>query len=110
MLRLRRYSVAAGGVKMGPQVGQGTVRFASNDDARRALVSLNHSYMGTRYAAARQRGGGMLCSRHRPKRVAWQRGEAPTGREDVARCADGVRSRVPDPLAVCRYIELFFAS
>jgi len=43
------YSIAAGGVKMGPQVGQGTVRFASNDDARRALVSLNHSYMGTRY-------------------------------------------------------------
>ena len=43
------YSVAPGGVKMGPQVGQGTVRFNNADDARRALVNLNHSYMGNRY-------------------------------------------------------------
>ena len=44
-----RYSVAAGGIKMGPQVGQGTVRFSTNEEARRALVKLNHSYMGNRY-------------------------------------------------------------
>ena len=43
------YNVASGGVKMGPQVGQGTVRFNHADDARRALVNLNHSYMGNRY-------------------------------------------------------------
>lgn len=34
---------------MGPQVGQGTVRFATSEDARRALINLNHSYMGNRY-------------------------------------------------------------
>ena len=45
----RSYAVASGGVKMGPQVGQGTVRFATSEDARRALVNLNHSYMGNRY-------------------------------------------------------------
>ena len=43
------YAVASGGIKMGPQVGQGTVRFSNTDDARRALVNLNHSYMGNRY-------------------------------------------------------------
>ena len=43
------YNVASGGIKMGPQVGQGTVRFNHADDARRALVNLNHSYMGNRY-------------------------------------------------------------
>lgn len=44
-----RYAVASGGVKLGPQVGQGTVRFSTSDDAKRALLSLNHSYMGNRY-------------------------------------------------------------
>ena len=34
---------------MGPQVGQGTVRFSSAEEARRAIVALNHSYMGNRY-------------------------------------------------------------
>jgi hypothetical protein len=43
------YPVIPGGVKMGPQTGQGTVRFAHADDARRALTSLNHGYMGSRY-------------------------------------------------------------
>mmetsp|Transcript_34322 Transcript_34322/g.77851 ORF Transcript_34322/g.77851 Transcript_34322/m.77851 type:complete len:167 (+) Transcript_34322:450-950(+) len=43
------YSLQSGGVKLGPQVGQGTVRFSSADEARRAIVSLNHSYMGNRY-------------------------------------------------------------
>jgi len=43
------YAVASGGVKLGPQVGQGTVRFSTSDDAKRALLSLNHSYMGNRY-------------------------------------------------------------
>lgn len=43
------YSIGSGGVKMGPQVGQGTVRFTTAEEARRALVSLNHSYMGSRY-------------------------------------------------------------
>jgi len=43
------YSLVAGGVKLGPQVGQGTVRFSSAEEARRAIVSLNHSYMGNRY-------------------------------------------------------------
>ena len=40
---------AAGGIKLGPQGGHGHVRFASVEEARRALVSLNHSYMGNRY-------------------------------------------------------------
>ena len=44
-----RYSITSGGVKLGPQVGQATVKFSSSDDARRALVNLNHSYMGSRY-------------------------------------------------------------
>ena len=43
------FGLASHGVKMGPQVGQGTVRFNSIDDARRALLHLNHSYMGSRY-------------------------------------------------------------
>ena len=43
------YSIVSGGVRMGPQVGQGTVRFTSSDEARRALLSLNHGYMGNRY-------------------------------------------------------------
>jgi len=43
------YSIAAGGIKLGPQGGHGHVRFASVEEARRALVSLNHSYMGNRY-------------------------------------------------------------
>ena len=43
------YALAAGGVKLGPQVGQATVRFKDAEDARRALVNLNHSYMGSRY-------------------------------------------------------------
>ena len=44
-----RYSVASGGIKLGPQVGQGTVRFTNAEDARRALVNLNGHYMGNRY-------------------------------------------------------------
>jgi len=43
------YSVISGGIKLGPQVGQGTVRFANAEESRRALLSLNHSYMGNRY-------------------------------------------------------------
>jgi hypothetical protein len=43
------YSLASNGIKMGPQVGQGMVRFASAEEARKALVNLNHSYMGNRY-------------------------------------------------------------
>jgi len=43
------YSIAAGGIKLGPQGGHGHVRFTSVDEARRALVNLNHSYMGNRY-------------------------------------------------------------
>ena len=43
------YGVAKDGVKLGPQVGQATVRFATADEARKALVGLNHSYMGSRY-------------------------------------------------------------
>lgn len=43
------YSLASGGVKLGPQVGQATVRFSHADDAKRALLNLNHSYMGNRY-------------------------------------------------------------
>jgi len=43
------YNIASGGIKLGPQGGHGHVRFASVDEARRALVSLNHSYMGNRY-------------------------------------------------------------
>jgi len=43
------YSLAPSGVKLGPQGGHGHVRFSSVDEARRALVSLNHSYMGNRY-------------------------------------------------------------
>lgn len=43
------YNVTAGGIKLGPQVGQGTVRFSNAEDARRALVNLNRSYMGNRY-------------------------------------------------------------
>lgn len=48
-VRARRYSVISGGIKLGPQVGQGTVRFANAEESRRALLSLNHSYMGNRY-------------------------------------------------------------
>ena len=47
--RLCRYPVASGGIKLGPQVGQGTVRFSSAEDARRALINLNGQYMGSRY-------------------------------------------------------------
>ena len=43
------FSLASGGVRLGPQVGQGTVKFGSADDAKRALLALNHSYMGSRY-------------------------------------------------------------
>ena len=43
------YPLIKDGIKIGPQVGQGTVRFATAEDARKALVSLNHSYMGSRY-------------------------------------------------------------
>lgn len=43
------YSLAAGGIKLGPQGGHGTVRFSSAGEARRALVNLNGSYMGNRY-------------------------------------------------------------
>mmetsp|Transcript_34670 Transcript_34670/g.76260 ORF Transcript_34670/g.76260 Transcript_34670/m.76260 type:complete len:284 (+) Transcript_34670:937-1788(+) len=43
------YAVASGGIKLGPQGGHGTVRFGSADEARRALLCLNHSYMGSRY-------------------------------------------------------------
>ena len=43
------YALIKDGIKIGPQVGQGTVRFATAEDARKALVSLNHSYMGSRY-------------------------------------------------------------
>ena len=43
------YPLIKEGIKIGPQVGQGTVRFATAEDARKALVSLNHSYMGSRY-------------------------------------------------------------
>lgn len=43
------YSLLSGGVKLGPQVGQGTVRFSNAEEARRAIVSLNHGYMGNRY-------------------------------------------------------------
>ena len=47
--RFRLATRAAGGIKLGPQGGHGHVRFASVEEARRALVSLNHSYMGNRY-------------------------------------------------------------
>eukprot|EP00965_Chrysotila_dentata_P167272 5522830-Pleurochrysis_carterae.AAC.1 len=47
--RARLYAVASGGIKLGPQGGHGTVRFGSADEARRALLCLNHSYMGSRY-------------------------------------------------------------
>ena len=43
------YSIVAGGIKLGPQGGHGVVRFTSAEEARRAMVSLNHSYMGNRY-------------------------------------------------------------
>jgi len=43
------YSIASGGIKLGPQGGHGTVRFSSTEEARRALLNLNHSYMGNRY-------------------------------------------------------------
>jgi hypothetical protein len=45
----RRYNIASGGIKLGPQGGHGHVRFTSVEEARRALVALNHSYMGNRY-------------------------------------------------------------
>ena len=44
-----RYSVASGGITLGPRVGQGTVRFASAEECRRALVNLNGHHMGNRY-------------------------------------------------------------
>ena len=43
------YSIAQGGIKLGPQGGHGSVRFTTAEEARRALVNLNHSYMGNRY-------------------------------------------------------------
>ncbi len=45
----RGYNIASGGIKLGPQGGHGLVRFASSDEARKALAALNHSYMGSRY-------------------------------------------------------------
>ena len=47
--RVPRYSVASGGITLGPRVGQGTVRFASAEECRRALVNLNGHHMGNRY-------------------------------------------------------------
>ena len=49
MDRVKNIMVASGGIKLGPHVGQGTVRFSTAEDARRALINLNHSYMGNRY-------------------------------------------------------------
>tara|TARA_B110001452_G_C15023649_1_gene357781 strand:- start:141 stop:659 length:519 start_codon:yes stop_codon:yes gene_type:complete len=43
------YTLAPGGIKVGPHGGQGTVRFTSAEEARRAMASLNHGYMGNRY-------------------------------------------------------------
>ena len=47
--RVPRYSVASGGITLGPRVGQCTVRFASAEECRRALVNLNGHHMGNRY-------------------------------------------------------------
>ena len=42
------YRVVSGGVRLGPQ-GQGTVKFHHSEEAHRALINLNHNYMGSRY-------------------------------------------------------------